>query len=620
MVSSKKRKFKLSKKQKRILLIAAACLLVLAACYTLFLAPLLREEKWIFKETTVEKGTLVMGITESGQLEYGVQSVTYDLDLSITDAEESEDEEETVSRYLEIERVYVAAGQRIQKGDSLIAFSKDSIEDVRKLLNSALADAKVARSEAQSEYDLAVLEAQSDYKAKTKAAEYAKETYSNTKATIENEILSLQLQITKSQNQVESLEDNVDTAQENFNEAEQAYLEAKNSLEQADPQNAPWYRVVLQGYNSARTKYDNALSSLDRAKQSLSDNGVRITKLQTQLANAKAAREINNLTAEENYQTALLEGENAAILYDAELESLKSTLEEAQSKEQEISEQINAFETFVGEKGILYAEESGIVTEMVYEAGDELVNKGTILSYATMDAMTISVDVTQEDVVDLKVGDKVDILFSAYGEKEFGGTILEIDTTATSRNSNTVSYPVLIGVEGETTLLYGGMTADITFAKEKKDDVLYVSRNAVVEENGKSYVYIRQDKNARKQVETGLRNGVYVEILSGLEKGDVIYIASVVSSLEDVEKQQDKGSATQDGNSGFSPENFMNGNMDFGDMEFPGGMEMPDMGNMPGGGMPDIGNMPGGGMPDMSGRPGGNEGSGSRGPGRRNSQ
>ena len=598
MRSKDKKRCKLSKKQKRIVLLAAVLLLILAACYTLFLAPLLQEEKWIFKETKVERGTLTVGITESGRLEYGVQSVLYDLDLSVStsEEEEDEDEEETTQRYLKIEQVHVAAGQRIKKGEPLITFTEDSISDVRKLLNSALADAKVACSEAQSEYDLAALEAESDYQARLLAKEYAETTYANAKASITNEITSLQIQITQEQNKVSDLEDAVDEAQENYNEAEAVYLEAKNSLEQADPENAPWYRTVLQGYNSAQSKYENAKSALDSAKKSLTDNAAQITKLENQLATARAGSTLNQLAAEQSYQTAVIEGENATILYDARLESLKSTLDEAQAEETEIAEQLAAFDAFVGEEGIIYAQQSGIVTEVAYEAGDQLIMQGTLLSYAMMSDMTISVDVTQEDVVDLSVGDSVDIAFTAYEQETFTGTILEIDTIATSRNSNTVSYPVLIGVEGNTELLYGGMTADITFVKEKKDEVLYVSQNAIVEQNGKTYVYTRQDKNTLQQVEVGLGNGVSVEILSGLEEGDVVYIASVVSSLEEAigEQEMQGDGRTQNSDNGFSGEDFMNGNMDFGDMELPEGFEgMPDMGNMPGGGnMPDMGNMP----------------------------
>ena len=54
---------------------------------------------------------------------------------------------------------------------------------------------------------------------------------------------------------------------------------------------------------------------------------------------------------------------------------------------------------------------------------------------------------------------------------------------------------------------------------------------AIVEENGKTYVYRKTALGGRElaEVETGITNGVDIEILSGLEEGDTIYLASKVS-------------------------------------------------------------------------------------------
>ena len=81
------------------------------------------------------------------------------------------------------------------------------------------------------------------------------------------------------------------------------------------------------------------------------------------------------------------------------------------------------------------------------------------------------------------------------------------------------SYTVEISVEGALEKLYGGMTADVIFVTEEKADILYVSRKAIVEENGKSYVYRETALGGKElaDVETGITNGVDIEILSGLE-------------------------------------------------------------------------------------------------------
>jgi len=254
-------------------------------------------------------------------------------------------------------------------------------------------------------------------------------------------------------------------------------------------------------------------------------------------------------------------------------------------------EQLQAFEDFVGSDGILYATEDGVITEVSYEAGDRLTTTGALFSYATSDDMRISVDVTQEDIVDLQVGDAVDITFTAYPEDSYTGSILSINTTATSDYSNTVSYTVEISVEGELEQLYGGMTADVIFVTEEKEDVLYVSRKAIVEENGKTYVYRKTALGGRElaEVETGITNGVDIEILSGLEEGDTIYLASKVSSEAEVKSTEETA------DSGSGSDTAVGSDTEFEmseDMQMPGGGDMPQGG--PGGG--DSGSF-GGGMP-----------------------
>ena len=211
-----------------------------------------------------------------------------------------------------------------------------------------------------------------------------------------------------------------------------------------------------------------------------------------------------------------------------------------------------------------------------------MVNAGMVVAYAEPGNMTISVDVTQEDIVTMSVDDSVEIHFSAYPDTVYEGTILSINTTATSRESATISYEVVIGVEGDTGALYGGMTADVTFVTEEKEDVLYISRRAIVEQNDKTYVYVQTAMGGRelKEVQTGISNSTSIEIVSGLEEGDTVYIASRVSDEAAVEE-----TAAEDADGTGETSDFSG--------------EMPDMPGF-GGGMPDMGN---GNAPGMEGRP-----------------
>lgn len=558
---------KLDKRHRNIVWIAAAfALLVMAAAYTVFIAPLLEKEAWIYKESEVVHGSLVVGVTESGSLEYGIQSVLYELDLD-TDSEEEDEEEELTSRYLEIEEMYVAAGQRVTAGEALLKFTEDSISGVRSLLKKAETDAEAEYNETEAEYELAVLETQTAYKISEMQAVYAEDTYYNGLADIENQITLLESEINNRVEQTEQLQDDVKEAQEEYNEALENYEIAKNAAENTQKDNASNFMEMQTIYMNALTKYQNAQNAFTRAKEQLEENNRKITSLKNQLEYAVAGRAIDKLGVMEEYKETGIEAENAQISYQAELESLKETLQEAEDAKDKAKKQLESLEAFVGTDGILYAAEDGIITQVVYEAGDKLEQTGAILSYATSDDMTISVDVTQEDIVGLQVGDNVDISFTAYEDTIYSGVIQSIQTTATSRNSNTISYEVVVSVQGDTGTLYGGMTADVTFVTEKLEDVLYVSRKAIVTENGKQYVYRKSSFGGKElvEVETGTSNGTSIVILSGLEAGDTIYLATKVSDEAQVQSQEGNTDSKEQ-QSGDKDDTI----------QMPEGMEMPE--------------------------------------------
>lgn len=541
------------KKGKRLLLIAALLLLVLAATYTVFIAPLLEKEQWVYKEETVERGTLKVGVTESGSLEYHLEQVTYEVDLSVAEREDDSDEEETeesdesTQKYLKIAEVYVATGQRISQGDALMKFTEDSVEDVRALLKSALVDAQTDYNDAEAEYRLSALEAETQYEIQQKSGAYAAAIYESAKAAVDNEITIMEVELAQRKSNIASLQEKIEDARKTYQDALEEYNSAKATRDVTDTGHAGNFITVQNLYINAQTKYENAKNALEQAEQNLKDNAEEIASLEWQITDARARRTIDRMDAEETYLKDSINGNNAEVTYNAAMESLQETLEEAEQEKTKIEEQMAAFEEFVGDDGILYAKEAGILTEVVYEAGDRLENMGALLSYATNDNMTISVDVTQEDIVDLQVGDRVDITFMAYEDTIYEGTIASIDTTATAENTNTVSYHVVINVTGDTEFLYGGMTADIVFVKEQREDTLYISRKAIVEENGKSYVYVKTALGGMelKEVETGISNGMDIEILAGLEEGDTIYLASRVTSEDEVKSSLESEAETE---------------------------------------------------------------------------
>ena len=527
-------KKKLSKKKKRlILMITAVVILIGAACYTVFIQPLLEKEEVVYEEGKVHQGTFTVKVVESGSLEYTIENITYDIDVNVTDEdddEDEEDEEELVQKYLEIEEIYVAAGSPVTEGEALLKFSDSSVEAVRKLLQSALVSAEADYNEAESEYKLAVLEAESSYEIQKINGKYASVIYTSGKSQIDNDITSMELEIQSLSSKTSSLQEAVEEAQETYKEAKENYDTIYNDYMAYynNTDNLPSTISAQNTYLNVKDTYERAKSALEQAEQNLESNAEKIEQLKQDIVLATAQSVISKLEAEQTYSENKMNADNADYSLNAALESLIEDLEEAEEEKKTLEQKLADFEELVGEEGIVYAEKTGLITAVSYYAGDTLERVGNLFSYATEDTMHITVDVTQEDIITLAVGDEVSIDFSAY-EEPFTGYIESINTTATSAETPTVSYQVVILVVGSLDQLFDGMSANVSFVTAEKENAVFVERKAIVEENGKEYVYVKDGMVGKTltEVETGLRNENYVEIVSGLTAENTIYVPVV---------------------------------------------------------------------------------------------
>ncbi len=543
-----KEKLRKDKKFRRNCILAGMALVILlgACVYTLFIHPNRSTETYVYKEETVARGNLILGIMESGSLSLGESAVMYELDLELDEEEneengdeesEDEDEDENTSKYLEIEEVYAVSGQRILKGDVLFKLKEDSVDAVERKLESALTEAKITLSNAQTEYKISMLSAKSTYDSSVKEGSRAAAAYQAAITAggerikgLEGEIRMLELEIAMAQEKLTD-EDLLDS----YEEAKAAYTSSKSRYEETDLHNSTAYTSNLSDYQQAKSQLETLEEELQGYRDTITDNQVEIEKKRKEIEEAEAVQSLDNQKAENEYQSASLSGELAKEIYDYSVDSLSDAVIRAQNELDEIQMKMDAFREFVGEDNRIYAPEDGLVTGVSSEAGDKLKDIGAMLTYAKENEYTVNIDVSEEDVAAISVGEHVELSFGAYPEQTWEGVITSITTTATSEYASTISYPVTILVQGDTSLLYGGMAADVTFVTDSVEDVLYVSKKAVFEENGLNYVYKKETKGkgtearVKTQVETGFSDTASIEILSGLEEGDVVYIESVMN-------------------------------------------------------------------------------------------
>lgn len=240
---------------------------------------------------------------------------------------------------------------------------------------------------------------------------------------------------------------------------------------------------------------------------------------------------MDSTTAQQDYQTKQLTAQKAKEVYNLAVSAANDTVTEAQEDLDEAQEKLDEFETFVGDGGIRSAY-TGTIMDLGYEKGSSLSSSTAIATFVDASNVEVTVDVSEEDISVVTVGDTVNIEFLAYPDVLYSGTVTGIAGSVTNQKTSTVNYPVTVVVSGDVSQLYDGMTGDVTFITKEVVDVLCVSNKAITVEGTKSYVK-KKDESGNiilTEVTTGFSEGSQVEIQSGLEEGDVVIIESKVNN------------------------------------------------------------------------------------------
>ena len=205
----------------------------------------------------------------------------------------------------------------------------------------------------------------------------------------------------------------------------------------------------------------------------------------------------------------------------------------------------------------IYAPMSGTISRLDAELGERVVGTqqmaGTeILRVANLANMEVEVDVNENDIVKVEVGDSTIVEVDAYLRREFKGLVTEISNSADSQltTDQVTNFKVKVRIleESYDDLLEGrpenyspfrpGMTATVDIITNKRENIIGVPISAIVVKsdttsNGNSRVkpggemieavFVKENDEAKHRVvETGIQDGSHIEITTGLEEGEEV--------------------------------------------------------------------------------------------------
>ncbi|MBE5319019.1 efflux RND transporter periplasmic adaptor subunit [Pedobacter sp. MR2016-19] len=334
--------------------------------------------------------------------------------------------------------------------------------------------------------------------------------------------------------------------------------------------------IVKAGQLLCKVRPDVLQSGYERTVASFNAQKASVAAAQQQLAQNQA----NFVNAEATYKRNV-ELFNKKVISASEFDSAKAAFLTAKANLASAKENVTGAKFTLEQTGAnvkeaganlakttIYAPVDGVVSKLSIELGDRILGTsqmaGTeIMRISNLSSMEVNVDVNENDITRVKVGDKASIEVDAFSDKKFRGVVTEIASSSTAVGTavstsvdQVTNFSVKIRIteemEGKQQSIFRpGMSATVDIESESLTG-LAIPIQAVFTDNAKSggsnnnqgnqentdkqkskltdkkvkqyvYTYDAKSKKVKKtEVTTGIQNDQFIIVKSGVKAGDEV--------------------------------------------------------------------------------------------------
>jgi HlyD family secretion protein len=302
---------------------------------------------------------------------------------------------------------------------------------------------------------------------------------------------------------------------------------------------------------------ERAEANLNNIKANLANSKARLIQVKAQYDNAKKSFDRNKVLHEKK-AISDAEFDNALASFNsskAEFEAAEQTVIAAEYSVQSAYATLKEAKENLG-KTVIYAPSDGTISKLDIEVGERVVGTlqmaGTeLLRIADLQNMESNVEVNENDIVKVSIGDTAIIEVDAYLSRQFFGVVTEIANSAKTDGMNMdqvtnfevkisvlpSSYEDLIDKEKpHLSPFRPGMSATVDIKTDFKKGIPSIPIQAVTmrvdtavekskqnEAEMKECIFVVEDGMAKiRYIKTGIQDTEYIEVIEGVEEGEEI--------------------------------------------------------------------------------------------------
>ncbi len=327
---------------------------------------------------------------------------------------------------------------------------------------------------------------------------------------------------------------------------------------------------IRKGQLLIRIKPDSYIAQRDRARAELesAQATLKIKEIEKKMLenDVQRTRQLFKSDISNKQELERMESDLSASI--AQLEAQKAYVLQAEASLKESVESLN--------KTTIYSPMDGTVSKLNVELGERVLGSGfsqgtDLMTVADLSQMEATIDVDENDVVLVSVGDTARIELDAFKNATVTGSVTQIANSAITRSAGTqeevVNFAIKIALREFSDQIRPGMSCNADIEVETKNNVLSIPIQSVTArsedesdkedtgDNGavvygksgkkkqtrpKEVVFvINQDTVTMKEVKIGISDNEFIEIITGLNEGEEVVSGpyrAISSELEDKAK------------------------------------------------------------------------------------
>lgn len=309
----------------------------------------------------------------------------------------------------------------------------------------------------------------------------------------------------------------------------QAELNLEQSRSRLETARAEAGSTAADRLTSSRVNLTQAVEQLAYAQEAYNiawdparDWELDIKRTATALENERASTTRSLEKAQDDRQIAQAN-------YNLALDGLQGDLQAAEWAVQQAKLALESAQLAL-DSTVLTAPTTGTIVEVSAEAG-EAVGSNPILTLADLGTSLVRFYLEESDLNKVAVGHDVTVAFDAYPDHEFSGSVIRVDPVlVTVDGTPAVQAWAALDDAGDDVMLPAGLTAEVKIISGEAYKTLLIPVQALRELSPGQYTVFVVDQDGElklRPVEVGLRDFANVQILSGLEQGEVISTGTV---------------------------------------------------------------------------------------------